>query len=391
MNQTVKLVAALLIVTAFGAGLGLADINDDLFKAIEAKDIQKVKELVASGADVNAKGKNLVGGFRVPLQVALGNLQPEIAAFLIEKGADPNYADSLAGQTHLIRAAGFGYAEVVGLLLKKGAAVNVKETMLGQTALMNAAMGGRTEVAKLLIENGADLGLTDESGETALHLAMTIGCHSETIKLLAAKGANLNARTNNGSTPLMYAVSCPGDVVGFLIKNGADVNATTSGGGTALMYAAKAGQIENAKLLIASGADVNAKTAKGSTALSLAEANDMITLLRQSGAQGDKMPIQVPAALSAEDIKFATEQCQILRPDVDAIPKLEKKVKDLLFARIVRRDCNLLAGFKASRGYFAQLKAMKKGDKFPMPPGGWDAHFLTDDEIKVYQKILDSW
>jgi len=390
MIKASKLFIALGVLGAFAAGLAQTNINDDLFKAIEAKDLQKVKELVANGADVNAKQPNLVGGRRAPLQVALGGLQPEIAAFLIEKGADPNFADPPGSQTHLMKAAQFGYTDVVLMLLKRGAAVNAKDDMLGQTALMSAVQGGHTETAKALLENGADLQMTDDEGQAAIHAAMTLGGHLDTLKMLVAKGANVESRTKSGYTPLMYAVTCAGDEAAFLIESGADVNAVNSGGGTALVIAAKAGAIKSVKLLLAHGADINAKTKSGATALSVAENNDMIILLRQSGAQGDKMPLEAPAALSDEDIKFATEQCQIARTDLDAISKLEKRYRDLLFKRIVRRECNLLAGFKASRAYYAKVKGLKKGDVLPMTPAGWNPDFLTEEEFKVYEKVLDS-
>ena len=388
MKRLGMFVSALLLTVTLGTGVCLADINEDLYRAISAKDIQKVKELISKGADVNAKWKNIIGGYIAPLDHAVSSGAAEIAMFLIDKGVDVHYSVDGRDAILLQAAQREGFTDVVGLLLKKGINVNVKEDLMGWTALMEAAMRGYTETVKLLLENGANIDLTDKSGQTALHLAMTLACHTETVRLLLMKGANANAETGNGGTPLMYAVTCPNEVE-LLIKNDADVNAKDSKGITALMIAAKEGQIGTAKLLITNGADINAKSNNGSTALSVAEAKDMIIFLREAGAKGDKLPLEVPSVLSAADIKFLTDECLIDRSDIDAIPKLEKKIKELLFTRIVRRDCKSLATFKACRTYFKTLTHRKKGDDFPMPPPGWSADYMTEDEFKLYEKALD--
>ncbi|MGP8153868.1 MAG: ankyrin repeat domain-containing protein [Smithella sp.] len=389
MKRFGMFVFALLLTVTLGTGICLADINEDLYKAISAKDIQKVKELISNGANINARWKNIIGGYISALDHAVSSGAPDIAIFLIDKGADVNYSIG-GGDTVLMDAAWQGFSDVVELLLKKGANPNAKEELTGWTALMDAAMAGRTQTAKMLLNNGANVDLADKDGQTALHLAMVISCHPETVSLLLMKGANANAKTGNGRTPLMYAVTCPNEI-NVLLKSGADVNAKDSRGFTTLMFAAKQDQIGTAKLLIAGGADINAKSSNGSTALSIAEANDMIIFLRQAGANGDKMPVQISSALSTADIKFLTDECLIDRSDIDAIPKLEKSVKELLFTRITRRDCKSLAYFKSSRAYFKTLLLRKKGDDFPMPPAGWGIEYLTNDEIKLYEKALEAW
>ena len=60
-------------------------------------DVQVVKILVKAGADLNARKHN--GGMK-PLMLAAGMGKPEIAATLLDLGADPNLRDS-AGRTAL--------------------------------------------------------------------------------------------------------------------------------------------------------------------------------------------------------------------------------------------------------------------------------------------------
>ena len=67
-----------------------------LFKAAEAGDLSKAKELVAKGASVNARGQQGL----TPLHNAAYNGNVALAEFLISKGADIN-AKSWQGKTPL--------------------------------------------------------------------------------------------------------------------------------------------------------------------------------------------------------------------------------------------------------------------------------------------------
>jgi len=157
-----------------------------------------------------------------------------------------------------------------------------------------------------------------------------------------------------------------------------------------LMYSSRS-PVDVAKALILAGADLNAKNNDGHTALYAAEANgnaDMIKLLKQMGAQGGKLPEQVPSNLTAADTDFLLHQCLIEQSDINAIPKLEKGTQKFLFSRIAMRDCKLLAGFKASRNYYHKLKLNPKG-AIPLAPVGWSRNYLTKEELNQYDKILD--
>ena len=95
-----------------------------------------VKQHLANGADVNAKGHN--------------------------------------GITPLHHATFEGHKEIAGLLIDNGADVHAKHYM-GETPLYNAAYYGSTEVTELLIANGADVNAKDDRGKATARL----GCQTE--------------------------------------------------------------------------------------------------------------------------------------------------------------------------------------------------------------------
>lgn len=95
-----------------------------------------------------------------------GNIQR--AKECLDKGANVNGAEKDTGLTPLIAAVISGNVEVVKLLLDKGANVNAKSTG-GVTALMAASLdANKIEIAKMLLEKGAEVNATTGAGLTAL-------------------------------------------------------------------------------------------------------------------------------------------------------------------------------------------------------------------------------
>ena len=121
-----------------------------LHQAAWSNDLDKVKQLIADGADVNAKG--LFG--KTPLHCAAWGNAREAAVLLLERGADV-HAKGLFGKTPLHGAAQNNSREVAVLLLANGADVNAQVNN-GSTPLHDAARSNSHEVAVLLLANGAD-------------------------------------------------------------------------------------------------------------------------------------------------------------------------------------------------------------------------------------------
>lgn len=220
------------------------------------RQLELVQLLLDKGAQIEARTRSMSDWQPTPLLLALHKPAPELALFLIERGADVNAASGdrsgIEGQTALMVAAAGGHAALVDVLLAKGAAIGARNGR-GETALMAAAGGygsAQTTIARRLLD----------------------------------AGAKLDARSDSGSTPLIRAAGSRNDVLPLLLERGADVNATTKNGWTALMVAAQVGNDDYVRALLARGANPRALNEDGEGAASLAAKGGHNRVLRTLGA-----------------------------------------------------------------------------------------------------------
>ena len=190
---------------------------------------------------------------------------------LIAWGADVNAGNYLSYDTPLHFAASAGEAKVIPLLIAAGAKAGA-EGRFRRTPLGVASENGHLDFVRALIATGA---VSHNDLNSSLWRASAEG-HVEVVPaLIAAKAdVNINARTASiyasaNSTAALMAASSKGhlDVVQALIAAKADVNARTNSGETALMTAAEKGHVDVMRALIAAKADVNAKDSRGESAL----------------------------------------------------------------------------------------------------------------------------
>lgn len=139
-----------------------------------------------------------------PLHDAAENGHASQAKQLLARGADANARDE-NGETALILAALGGYLDVVRVLIDDGNADIHARNKRGLRALHAAAYAGKVRVAELLIENSA---WVDDS-ENFYHATPLILAAEEdqkaAVELLIAHGANVAAEERNGYTSLTQA------------------------------------------------------------------------------------------------------------------------------------------------------------------------------------------
>jgi ankyrin repeat protein len=129
-----------------------------LCDATRAGDTNAVSQILDSGVSPDVKSSS--GRVR-PIHIAARCLDPDMALFLISRGADPNARGAKDDCTALAIAAALGKPLALrfcAALLDAGADVNAPDTF-GRTPLMYAALNGNLDIVTLLIDNGADIDL----------------------------------------------------------------------------------------------------------------------------------------------------------------------------------------------------------------------------------------
>ena len=262
----------------------------DIFKAIREGNINKVKQYIEQGGDVNAKDED----GNTPLHSSF--ITFKILKILIENKADVN-AKANDGATPLHSACSYDTIryhtrssdsgadnyeslEIVKCLVNKGADINAKDEYestplhwLCNTGDNSIKLFHSFRIAKyLVVDKGADVNAKDVDGETPLHY--TEG-GDRILEMLIENKADVNAKNNNGETPLhnacsyeLYGTSYGFGIVKYFVNNGADVNAKNDDGETPLHKACEQNHEYAYTIfthLVKNGADVNAKDKNGKT------------------------------------------------------------------------------------------------------------------------------
>lgn len=271
-------------------------IGDDLYNAIISNNLERVKEAVENGADVN-EGSTLYALHENPLLYSINNSYLEIVEYLLSKGADPNYIDKRNGISLLMYTVGAtcpgltysnasSYGSYKILLNDQRTDVNITGK-LGYTALDYACRdNGQLKIVNDLINHGAITTATtmkcafegyksggDESvikiifdslaeqkipSGLPLEIEAAIQCDSE--KLISLLNANKIGQEN---TQLAMLLTCAfGNTEAFkvLAGNYSDFNSTfideTYWGKTYLSVACSYGNFEIVKYLLSENADI---------------------------------------------------------------------------------------------------------------------------------------
>jgi ankyrin repeat protein len=250
MVRVLKACAVSVVGAAVYVAVAGASGDSPLTKAVKANDVQAVRTLVKSGANVNAQS----GDGSSPLLWAANNGSVEIARLLIANKAVVDTANDY-GVTPLLQASRVGDSAMVDLLLRSGANP-AKAHPEGETPLLAAARSGSVPAVRLLLARGVDVNHAETfQNTTALMWAAAEG-HIDVVDLLIEAGADPNRQ---------------GHITSLTERHNAD---HPTGGFTALMFAARAGNDALVRRLVAKGANVNLKNGDGASAAMVAMYND---------------------------------------------------------------------------------------------------------------------
>jgi ankyrin repeat protein len=268
----------------------------ELFCACIAGDLEAVKRLLAKDGSLVQTSH----AYRTPLYFAVRENQVEIAALLLDRGADPF---GLAVHDSLLQIArDRGYTEMEKLLDAKYASL-FRASPRGEAVASAIRQRDQSKVKNLLDTDPQLLHAGDERGNQPIHWA-AMTRQLDMIDELLARGADINARRPDGAHPIQLTngdyhfrgwrdvpqdwPTKPAQVLAHLRARGAYVDICTAAStgdlervrkfivedpasanrnaeyvtyyipsGTPLKNAAARGHLEIVKLLLESGADPN--------------------------------------------------------------------------------------------------------------------------------------
>ena len=228
-----------------------AGLDAELKTAVETRNAAWVHELLNRGADA----RGTVSYTPAPNPVDFFRAYLRTRGFGVAPGWRPNPANPLnrvIPRSLLEHAIAVGNLQIAADLLNHGADPNYARED-GSTLLFLAAEDGRSpDFARALLRHGARVNARNAGGESALHLAAR---SDATARLLLDSGAGIEARNISGQTPLHCAVaSAP--TVRLLLDRGADIHAKDSFGDTPLALASRYRAAESVSLLLDQGADL---------------------------------------------------------------------------------------------------------------------------------------
>lgn len=166
--------------------------NNEEQKTTETKETSKAPQ---SGNSIHAA-------------VIAGDL--EAVKRIIESGADLNEKEPAGGSSPLMTACVFGKTEIAKLLIDAGVDLNVTNND-GSSALHTAAFFCRTEIVKALLNKGIDTSVVNNSGSTALQsvqapFTMVRGIYEYFAKVYEPLGLQLNLDSIEKTRPVIAEI-----------------------------------------------------------------------------------------------------------------------------------------------------------------------------------------
>ena len=243
--------------------------------AVHAGRVEAARALLEAGADIADETPQGMG----LLTLAIANAHYELAAFLLEAGADPNAAKigwtplhrlvrtrtlNIGQFPHPVATGSLTSLELAKLLLAHGVDVDARTTQpwadgwrgrfgLSATPLLVAAKGGDAQMMQLLADAGADLLAVNDNGTSALMAAAGVemfnpnedsGTNADglaALRVAVAVGAgDVNGINLKGETALHGAVHrASNEIIQFLVDSGARLDIENEDGLTPIQLAVR--------------------------------------------------------------------------------------------------------------------------------------------------------
>uniref|UniRef100_UPI00403F275A ankyrin repeat domain-containing protein n=1 Tax=Paenibacillus sp. FSL W7-1279 TaxID=2921697 RepID=UPI00403F275A len=180
------------------------NMNRELIEYAEQGNTEQVRQLLQSGADINATDEQ----GRTAVMAATYHNHVGTVEALIQAGADINIRDHQRNNVFLYAGAE-GMMEILRLAIEADADVTLTNRY-GGTALIPASDRGHVEIVQeLLTRTDVDVNHINNLNWTALLEAVILGDGSEKyqriVKLLLDHGADARIPDGNGVTPLQHA------------------------------------------------------------------------------------------------------------------------------------------------------------------------------------------
>lgn len=271
--------------------------QSDLHMSVLGGDIERVRDLLASGLDVNCVDK----GGRTILHIAAlkgkyVNRQAEdrcvqLLSLLMDHGIDTSTVDGVLKWTALRYADMTASWTIVDRLLQDVAAdisdmsytkQKLHDPNFLQEMLTEAAVNGFTYVTAFILDTGVDINTSLHSTRYShqhyalVHIASENG-HISLLEFLLEKGADPNTRIWDNSTPLHLACGQGNkECVVVLLRNSALTNQSNKKGETPLYEAVRSGNPDIVHILLNNNAEADVCNKDGDTPLHVAcEVNNL--------------------------------------------------------------------------------------------------------------------
>ena len=174
-----------------------------LLSAAASGEFARVASALAAGAQLDARDNH----GRSPLLLAVLGNHLDVAALLVDRGADPNAVDHRL-DTPWLATGVTGSVSMLEVLLPAGPDMTIKNRY-GGVAIIPASERGHVDYVRRVADAGIDVNHVNDLGWTALLEAVILGDGSadyqQIVRILLDAGADAELADREGMTALQHA------------------------------------------------------------------------------------------------------------------------------------------------------------------------------------------